>query len=102
MRFLFVLVCICLLVALLSIPFFILFDDNNYNIDEDSTDFIYISNQKIYHSSGDFNIKIFEDSKTGVQYILFKYYNQYGYSVSPRYNADGTLFISNQQLGEDN
>lgn len=99
MRFLYVLVSICLFLALLSIPFFILFDDNN--IDADSAEFIFISNQKVIHESGNFDLKIFEDSKTGVQYILIRCYNGYGYSVSPRYNADGTLFTTKQPLGDD-
>lgn len=87
------------IIVLLSCFYFIFFDDNN--IDANSADFIIISNQNIIHESGNFNLKIFEDSKTGVQYILIKCYNGYGYSVIPRYNADGTLFTTKQPLGDD-
>lgn len=46
--------------------------------------------------SGD--IEIYQDSKTGVQYLIYR--DGYGYlsysGMCPRYNADGTLYKGEQ------
>lgn len=39
---------------------------------------------------------IYEDTKTGVQYVFIK--NGYGGGLSPRYNSDGMIYV-NKSLG---
>lgn len=41
------------------------------------------------------SISIYEDEETGVEYIVF--HVGYGTGVCPRYNADGTLYISGEE-----
>ena len=46
----------------------------------------------LVESDGYFSV--YQDSETGVQYIVYEDYNHGGYSwfgIVPRYNADGTL-----------
>ena len=38
-------------------------------------------------------LSITVDKETGVNYIVYEYYHT-GASVCPRYNADGTLYVS--------
>ena len=33
---------------------------------------------------------VYQDQETGVQYIVF--WHSYGFGITPRYNADGTLY----------
>lgn len=48
-----------------------------------------------YGSAKDSNINYFVDDKTGVNYIFYEPDSRYGgYAICPRYNADGSLMIS--------
>jgi uncharacterized lipoprotein YehR (DUF1307 family) len=53
-------------------------------------------------NESDENISIWTDKETGVQYIIYD--NKVGYGgmggITPRFNADGTLYISTEKGGE--
>ena len=36
------------------------------------------------------SFEVYQDRETGVQYIVF--WHSYGFGITPRYNADGTLY----------
>ena len=59
------------------------------NVDAE-TETIYIQDCSYYEDDMGFEIVI--DKATGVNYIIFEGYKQGG--ITPRYNADGTLYTS--------
>lgn len=44
--------------------------------------------------TGDFNISIWKDKKTGVQYVCYS--TGYGGSICPRYDKNGELYVENK------
>lgn len=48
--------------------------------------------EKVAVSENDRTFQIWEDTETGVQYIV--YINEKRFGISPRFHADGTLYIS--------
>lgn len=45
---------------------------------------------------GDYAINVYVDEETGVNYIWIHTPNS-GTTITPRYNADGTLYVSNEE-----
>lgn len=43
------------------------------------------------------DLMVYIDPKTGVNYIVISDYNCHGICITPRLNADGTLYISNKE-----
>ena len=82
-------------ILLVLIPFlffgtWFIWSDETTKTDATQPDFIYIGQQ----SGSDFSVFIYEDTKTGVQYIVYTHHRYYGVTISPRYNPDGSLFQS--------
>ena len=47
-------------------------------------------------SIGNYSINVYVDEETGVNYIWIHTMNG-GATITPRYNADGTLYVSNEE-----
>lgn len=45
-------------------------------------------------NSGDFYVEFYVDPETKVEYVLYN--NTYAGGLSPRYNADGSLYIQGE------
>lgn len=46
------------------------------------------------HSPNNFYKLYYVDSETGVNYIIFEHYSTGEVGVCPRYNADGSLYVT--------
>lgn len=81
---------ISVLIVIISFGTWFIWSDETTKTDATQPDFIYIDKQL----GSNFNVFIYEDTKTGVQYIIYDHHGTYGCTMSPRYNPDGSLFQS--------
>lgn len=81
---------ISVLITIVCFGTWFIWSDETTKTDATQPDFIYIDKQ----TGSNFNVFIYEDTKTGVQYIIYDHHGAYGVTMSPRYNPDGSLFQS--------